>query len=113
MKRIYISLQSARFIGKCFASHHHRLFHSEDMSNSEQDSSGNAAEAFISNILKPGSSLHPNFLRILDGAFVMLLAVLLAMLWLSSGNLHVVALIAIEVALWASVKWCVGIFWTV
>ncbi|EEB95482.1 hypothetical protein MPER_05545 [Moniliophthora perniciosa FA553] len=47
----------------------------------------NAATSFISEILKPGSSLHPTFLLILDAAFAALLIILL------------------KLCLWASVKW--------
>ncbi|KAK7696621.1 hypothetical protein QCA50_001279 [Cerrena zonata] len=62
---------------------------------------------FISNILTPGSSMHPTFLLILDIAFASLLFVLLGMLVLTKGSIHVFALIAIEGCLWASVKWFV------
>lgn len=64
-------------------------------------------ESFVANILKPGSSLNPTFLAILDGAFVSLFVVLLALAFLSSGSIHVFALLGIELCLWASVKWCV------
>jgi hypothetical protein len=60
---------------------------------------------FFSEILKPGSSLDPKFLFVLDSAFVALLFILLALAVLTAGNLHIFALIAIELALWASVKW--------
>ncbi|KAJ6599263.1 hypothetical protein DFH09DRAFT_871923, partial [Mycena vulgaris] len=62
---------------------------------------------FFSDILKPGSSLNPQFLFVLDLAFASLLFILLALAVLTSGNLHIFALIAIELALWASVKWYV------
>jgi hypothetical protein len=65
---------------------------------------------FLSNVFTPGSSLHPTFLLILDGAFGMLLCVFLGLLFLTRGNVHIFALIGIEGCLWASVKWCVSYF---
>lgn len=62
-------------------------------------------ESFFSNILKPGSSLNPTFLAILDGAFICLFFVLVVLAYLTSGNLHIFALLVIELGLWASVKW--------
>nr|GAT53951.1 predicted protein [Mycena chlorophos] len=63
---------------------------------------------FWADILKPGSSLQPQFIAILDGAFVSLLAILLALLFLTSGqNIHFYFLILITLGLWASVKWFV------
>ncbi|KII95382.1 hypothetical protein PLICRDRAFT_34231 [Plicaturopsis crispa FD-325 SS-3] len=62
----------------------------------------------IADILTPGSSLNPTFLLIVDGVFAFLLLVLLSLLALTWGNLHFFALIAIELALWASVKWFVS-----
>ncbi|KAF5387773.1 hypothetical protein D9615_000212 [Tricholomella constricta] len=64
--------------------------------------------SFFANILKPGSSLSPTFLVILDGAFVSLFLVFVVLAFLTSGNLHIFALMAIELALWASVKWFVN-----
>lgn len=60
---------------------------------------------FVSTILQPGSSLHPTFLLFVDGAFTVLLVVFLILIFLTSGNPHIFALIAIELCLWASVKW--------
>lgn len=61
----------------------------------------------FSDVLKPGSSLDSTFLLILDGAFTFLLLVLISLAYLTSGNIHIFALTAIELALWASVKWYV------
>ncbi|KAJ7086694.1 hypothetical protein C8R44DRAFT_650501 [Mycena epipterygia] len=66
---------------------------------------GDEDGSFFSDILKPGSSLNPRFLFVLDLAFASLLFILLALIVLTSGNPHIFALIAIELALWASVKW--------
>ncbi|KAF5369932.1 hypothetical protein D9758_001243 [Tetrapyrgos nigripes] len=60
--------------------------------------------SFFSNILTPGSSLHPTFLLILDGAFAALFVILLGLFFITK-SIHFVALVAIELALWASVKW--------
>ena len=60
----------------------------------------------FSNILAHGSSLNPTFLLIVDGVLGSLLLVLLSLLWVSSGNLHVFALVLIELCLWTSIKWC-------
>ncbi|KAF7301456.1 hypothetical protein MIND_00710900 [Mycena indigotica] len=65
----------------------------------------NEDEGFFANILKPGSALQPQFLAVLDGAFATLLVILFALVFLTSGNLHIFVLIAIELGLWASVKW--------
>lgn len=56
-------------------------------------------------LLVPGSSLHPTFLLVLDGAFGLLLCVFLGLLFLTGGNGHLFALIGLEGCLWASVKW--------
>jgi uncharacterized membrane protein len=61
-------------------------------------------DAFLDNILKPGSSLNPTFLAILDGAFAFLFFIL-GFLAFFTRSIHVFFLIGIEVALWASVKW--------
>ena len=60
---------------------------------------------FISTILKPGSSLHPTFLFIVDAAFLCLLLVLVTLVFLTAQNPHIFALIFIEFCLWGSVKW--------
>ncbi|KAF5322675.1 hypothetical protein D9619_001131 [Psilocybe cf. subviscida] len=63
---------------------------------------------FLSNVLTPGSSLHPTFLLILDGAFAALLCVFIGAAILTRGNLHILALMVIELCLWGSVKWYVN-----
>ncbi|KAI0771513.1 hypothetical protein BD413DRAFT_613017 [Trametes elegans] len=65
------------------------------------------SDGFFSNVLTPGSSLNPTFLLILDGAFGVLLLVLLSLFILTHWNLHLLFLMIIEVCLWASVKWFV------
>lgn len=75
----------------------------------EQNDKVDLSESFVSQILTPGSSLHPTFLLILDLSFAALLVVLVFLLFLTSGNVHFIGLIGIELALWASVKWCVAL----
>ena len=66
-----------------------------------------AGQAVVEHIFTPGSTLNPTFLLIADSAFVALLIVLLAML-AATRSIHFVALTAIELALWITVKWCVS-----
>lgn len=60
---------------------------------------------FFSFVLKPGSSLHPSFLLAVDCAFAVLFLVFAWSVYLTNGNVHFFVLMAIEIALWASVKW--------
>ena len=62
---------------------------------------------FFGTILEPGSSFNPTFLLVVDGVFAFLLAVLVAFAILTRGNIHLIFLTIIELALWASVKWYV------
>ena len=64
--------------------------------------------SFFGSILEPGSSFDPTFLLVVDGAFASLLVVLVAFAVLTRGNIHLVFLTFIELALWASVKWYVA-----
>ncbi|KAL0581963.1 hypothetical protein V5O48_000020 [Marasmius crinis-equi] len=73
----------------------------------EPSNDADAATSFLSNILTPGSSLHPTFLLVLDVAFVGLFLILLGLLFVTHGNIHIIGLIFIELCLWASVKWFV------
>ncbi|KAG7445874.1 uncharacterized protein BT62DRAFT_1076293 [Guyanagaster necrorhizus] len=72
------------------------------------DDKVDVSESFLSQILTPGSSLHPTFLLTLDLSFAALLLVLVLLLFLTSSNVHFIGLIGIELALWASVKWFVN-----
>jgi uncharacterized membrane protein len=65
--------------------------------------------SFISFLLKPGSSLHPTFLLAVDAAFALLFVVFAWSAYLTKGNLHFFALMGIQLALWASIKWYVDI----
>lgn len=75
---------------------------------STPESTEEIEESFFSGLLRPGSSLNPTFLLILDGAFATLLVIFVALLFLLSGNIHILVLIVIELCLWVSVKWFVN-----
>ncbi|KAF8341423.1 uncharacterized protein EI90DRAFT_3116559 [Cantharellus anzutake] len=60
-------------------------------------------ENAVSHIMTPGSSLDPTFILLLDCSLGLLLSVFVLLL-IMSKSLHFVALIAIELGLWASVK---------
>lgn len=64
-----------------------------------------AVESFFSTILTPGSSLNPTFLLIVDLVLALLLGTFLVLAILTHGNIHVLALMGIELGLWASIKW--------
>lgn len=64
-------------------------------------------EFFFTNILNSGSSLDQTFLLIVDGTFTFLLLVFIALAFITAGNIHIFALMGVELALWASVKWFV------
>lgn len=49
--------------------------------------------------------MHPTFLLIVDGAFTFLFVVFIALAFMTAGNIHIFAMMGIELALWASVKW--------
>jgi len=76
------------------------------MSPNTQTNFNSEGESFFATLLNPGSSLHPTFLILLDGAFVALLSIFVILLCLTR-SLHIVVLMGIELALWASVKWYV------
>jgi len=65
------------------------------------------SNSLYGSILEPGSSFNPSFLLVVDGAFVSLFVVLVALAVLTQGNVHLIFLTFIELALWASVKWYV------
>lgn len=65
-------------------------------------------QSFFSTLLAPGSSLHPTLLLSLDIAFVALFLLFVSLAVATNGNVHILVLMSIEVALWASVRWCVS-----
>jgi hypothetical protein len=60
---------------------------------------------FFSNILAPGSSLNPTFLLVVDGVLALLFVTLGTLVSVTGGNLHLIALLFIVLALWVSIKW--------
>ncbi|KIM68702.1 hypothetical protein SCLCIDRAFT_1208901 [Scleroderma citrinum Foug A] len=74
------------------------------MATSEHEPAG---VGFFSLILKPGSSLHPTFLLVVDCAFTALFFVFVWLAFLTRGNIHFFVLMIIELLLWGSVKWFV------
>jgi hypothetical protein len=75
------------------------------ISTAESPDVASGLESFFNNILTPGSSLHTTFLAIVDGTFASLFVILALLAFLTSGNIHIFALMLIELSLWASVKW--------
>jgi ER protein Pkr1 len=59
----------------------------------------------LSNILTPGSSLNPTFLLVVDGSLALLALTLLSLVVATGGNVHLIALLVVESALWVSIKW--------
>lgn len=78
----------------------------QDTQNSAESPS--ALEAFLSGLLEPGSSLNPTFLLIVDLVLALLLGTFLTLAIITRGNIHVLVLMAIELGLWASIKWFVS-----
>jgi len=66
-----------------------------------------AIVSFFADILKPGSSLHPSFLLALDVVLGLLFFVFFFLFFLTRSP-HMIALMAIELGLWMSVKWFVA-----
>lgn len=60
---------------------------------------------FLSNILEPGSSLNPTFLLAVDGVLALLSVTLGSLVIITGGNVHVIAMLVIALALWASIRW--------
>ena len=63
--------------------------------------------SLFENILTTGSSLNPTFLLIVDGTFLLLFVVFIGLAVATRGNIHILALMAIELGLWGSIKWYV------
>jgi hypothetical protein len=72
---------------------------------SESPPSAAADSDFLSNILAPGSSLNPNFLLIVDVVLALLSFTLGSLAIVTGGNVHLIALLIIALALWVSIKW--------
>ncbi|KAI0248700.1 hypothetical protein BJV78DRAFT_1233662 [Lactifluus subvellereus] len=63
---------------------------------------------FLSNIFAPGSSLNPTFLVVVDGVLALLALTLVSLVIATGGNVHLIALLVIELALWVSIKWFIN-----
>jgi hypothetical protein len=75
--------------------------------NMDDETEVSQSNSLFGTILEPGSSFNPSFLLVVDGAFVSLFVVLVAFAVLTRGNIHLIFLTLIELALWASLKWYV------
>lgn len=80
---------------------------SSSKSTSQPPASPLDEQSIFSTLLTPGSSLHPTLLLLLDAAFLVLFLLFISLAIATNGNVHILVLMGIEVALWASVKWCV------
>ncbi|EJU06225.1 hypothetical protein DACRYDRAFT_103170 [Dacryopinax primogenitus] len=78
----------------------------ENTANEPGDTT-NDIVSFFADILTPGSSLRPQFLLALDVVLGFLLFIFLSLLCLT-WSLHFLALMAIDIGLWASVKFFVA-----
>lgn len=72
------------------------------------ESSAAADSDFLSNILAPGSSLNPTFLLVVDVVLALLSLTLGSLAIATGGNVHLIALLFIALALWVSIKWFVN-----
>jgi hypothetical protein len=77
------------------------------MTDVRDETEESQSSSLFGSILEPGSSFSPTFLLVVDGAFASLFVVLVALAVLTQGNIHLIFLTFIELALWASVKWYV------
>lgn len=77
------------------------------MADAGHEVEGSQPTSFFGSILEPGSSLNPKFLLVVDATFASLFFVLVVFAVLTQGNIHLIFLTFIELALWASVKWYV------
>jgi hypothetical protein len=73
--------------------------------SSESPSAADGDSDFLSNILAPGSSLNPTFLLVVDVVLALLSLTLGSLAIVTGGNVHLIALLFIALALWVSIKW--------
>jgi len=81
--------------------------HTPDSQPTEGSDPANDVLSFVADILTPGSSLRPQFLLALDVVLGFLFFIFLSLLVLT-WSLHFLALMAITVGLWGSVKFYVA-----
>ena len=60
-------------------------------------------DGLLSSILTPGTA--PGILAMLNGALVLLLAILASLAWVGEGDVHTVVMAALALGLLASVNW--------
>jgi hypothetical protein len=77
------------------------------MTDAGDEAEETQSSPFLGSILEPGSSFDPTFLFVVDGVFLSLFIVLVTFAILTRGNIHLIFLTFIELALWVSVKWYV------
>jgi ER protein Pkr1 len=77
----------------------------DTLTASGQIALSNQGDDLLSNILAPGSTLNPTFLLVVDGSLALLALTLLSLVVATGGNVHLIALLVIEFALWVSIKW--------
>ena len=78
---------------------------SESPSPSAALSTDSGDSDFLSNIFAPGSSLNPTFLLVVDVVLALLSLTLGSLAIVTGGNVHLIALLFITLALWVSIKW--------
>ena len=78
---------------------------SESPSAAAADTQADSDSDFLSNILAPGSSLNPTFLLVVDVVLASLSLTLGSLAIVTGGNVHLIALLFIALALWVSIKW--------
>jgi hypothetical protein len=71
-----------------------------DEPNDRDKDTSSQQNDFFANILAPGSSLNPTFLLVVDGVLALLALTLLSLVVVTGGNVHLIALLFIELALW-------------
>ena len=76
-----------------------------DPRGSESPLTADSDSDFLSNILAPGSSLNPTFLLVVDVVLALLSLTLGLLAIVTGGNVHLIALLFITLALWVSIKW--------
>jgi ER protein Pkr1 len=76
-----------------------------ESSESPSPAADSSDNDLLSNILAPGSSLNPNFLLVVDVVLALLSLTLGSLAIITGGNVHLILLLFIALALWVSIKW--------
>jgi len=83
----------------------HTHFHGASLLPPARLTMSSTLRDIVNSIFEPGT--NQGLLRAMNASFYALFATLAALLVATRGNVHVVALLTLSVALWASIKWCV------